>query len=502
MVCIVKEDHTSRFNKSNILMTLLLVGVIIASFGTVGFGGVLSQAQVLSNPLPFDLPIQAALKGSPKKVFANYFPPCPISLDNLDSSIDYYTTQYLNPNGENGNWAADGGVLRERPLPRAVDPSPDWQLNDMKTEVSRATSAGLDGFTYDLLALDGVVWDRLNLLLQAVQAVDPNFKIMLMPDGTAPATSDAELLAAKIASIASSPALSRLSDGRLVISPFAPEVQGATWWSSFVNIMQTAYGIPVAFVPTFLNYQDNAAAFAPFSYGFSNWGDRTPATNTSTYLASLRDDAHSRGKIWMQAVSVQDNRPRSRIYWEANNTENLRATWAAAISGADWVQIPTWNDYTENTQVSPATHIGWGPLDITSYYLTQFKQGVASPITRDVVYVSHRIQSYGLVPTNQTQLMNLSPYSSAPRDAVEVLSFLTTEANVTVRIGTEEYNYSAPAGVFAMTYPLAMGSIHVSVSRSGHLLTDVSSKSPIVSTRATQDLQYYFVSSSRDGKVY
>src|ERR1700738_3634819 len=102
-------------------------------------------------------------------------------------------------------------------------------------------------------------------------------------------------------------------------------------------------------------------------------------TDLAAYMAAFRDDAHSRGKIWMQPVSVQDNRPHTGVYWEANNTENLRTTWSAAIGGADWVQIPTWNDYTENTQVSPSTHIGWGPLDIISYYLTQFKQGIAPP---------------------------------------------------------------------------------------------------------------------------
>ena len=472
---------------------------MVASFGSVVIFG---HTTTTPNPLPLDLPTQTVLKNSPRKVFANYFPLLPISLDNRDSSVDHYATQYLDPNGENGNWSAVGGILRERPLPRAVDPSPDWQLKDMKTEVSRATGAGLDGFIYDMLALDGPIWDRLQLMMQAASAVDPYFKIMLMPDGNAPPTTgDPHRLAAKIASIANSTTLYRLNDGRLVISPFRPEVQGAPWWSAFVNIMQTTYGIPVAFVPCFLDYQANATAFEPFSYGFANWGDRSSIPETSTHLTALRNDAHRRGKIWMQPVSIQDNRPRRELYWEANNTENLRATWAAAISGADWVQLVTWNDYTENTQFSPSTHIGWGPLDIASYYLAQFKQGVAPRIVRDVVYVSHRIQSHALVPTNQTQLMNLSPYSSPARDTVEVLSFLERDAGVTVNIGGEEYQYSAPAGVFAQTLPLAPGNIDVHVTRSGRLVTEVESKFPIELTRMTQDLQYYFFSSGREGKT-
>ena len=160
---------------------------------------------------------------------------------------------------------------------------------------------------------------------------------------------------------------------RFVVSPFAPEALGVTYWQNFINLM-AARGVKVAFIPCFLNYEANVAAFAPISYGFSNWGNRSPAANQN--LATNINDAHSRGKIWMQPVSVQDTRPYTAVYDEANNTENLRVTWNAAISyGADWVQIPTWNDYSENTQISPSTHIGWGPLDLMSYYLTRWKTG-------------------------------------------------------------------------------------------------------------------------------
>jgi len=69
-------------------------------------------------------------------------------------------------------------------------------------------------------------------------------------------------------------------------------------------------------------------------------------------------DAHGRGGIWMQPVSVQDERPNQSLYDEADNSENLRVTWTAAIADADWVQIPTWNDYSEGAQVAPSTGTG------------------------------------------------------------------------------------------------------------------------------------------------
>ncbi|MFL0175309.1 glycoside hydrolase family 71 protein [Mycobacterium sp. SMC-13] len=497
----MSEGRARIFSKFDVVCAIVCIVVV------VGVSGVVDTSSRLRNrdtALPFDELTQQVLKASDKKVFAVYTPVFPLSFDNLDSGVDYYTEQYLNLNGENSNYAPEGALLRERPLPRAIDPSPDWQLNDMRTEVERASNAGLDGFIYDLLTTDGVLWDRLHLLLEAAKLADPKFKIMLMPDVGAghPSTEDVDRLTAKIASIANDAALFRLPDGRLVVSPFAPEIQGVNWWQNFITILESVYRIPVAFVPTFLDYKANATAFAPLSFGMSNWGPRSSAGGNpgmrASELGGFRDDAHNKGKIWMQPVAVQDNRPSAGIYWEANNTDNLRDTWSAAIEGADWVQIATWNDYTENTQISPSTHIGWSPLDINSYYLTQFKQGFAPSIVRDVLYVSHRVQPFGLIPTNQTKVMTLGPFSAPARDAFEILSFLKEPATITVAVGDNHYSYDAPAGVSARTFPLAFGHINAQARVGDRVIAHVVSKFPVGSRRATQDLQYYFTSSSRD----
>jgi SpoIID/LytB domain protein len=446
--------------------------------------------------LPFDLPDQAALKASPKKVFAHYFTPYPVSIDNKDPRVDYYTTQYLTPDGEGGKHAAYGGFLRERPLPQAPLTTADWQLENMKKEVQRATQAGLDGFTVDILTADGYNWDRVKLLYRAAPLVDANFKLLVMPDSNGSAVRDINLLADRVTELARSSAAFRLPDGRLVISPFYAEKLGVAYWTKFIALMN-ARGVDVAFVPCFLNYDDNVADFAPISYGFSNWGSRNPASNQD--LAGLISDAHSRGKIWMQPVSIQDNRPSQGIYDESRNTENLRLTWDAAISGnADWVQIPTWNDYSENTQVSPSTHVGWAPLDISSYYLTRYKTGVWPEIVRDVVYISHRVQPAGAVPTGgQKMLMKIRRGSSSPRDKVEILSFLESPATIDVTIGGRTESYAAKEGVQAQLFDLRSGNHAANVVRNGAPVASVTSLYGTTSTPTVQDLTYYFASSGR-----
>ncbi len=502
-----KRFKRSKFYRAQFLVVAAIVGISILGVGYVhyvnsrNFNAEAPAGQTPTNPLPFDLPLANTLKADGKKVFAHYFTPYPISVDNKDASVDYYTTQYLNPNGEGGAHAAYGGFLRERPLARAVDPSSNWRLDDMKTEVARADAAGLDGFTVDMLALSGGHWQQLNLLLQAAAAVDPSFKIVLMPDSASSEVENVNTLASSIASIANSSALYKLADGRLVIAPFYPEKYGLAYWTNFLDIMKSKYGINVAFVPCYLNYEPNASSWASISYGSSNWGRRSPSSNTSSIISSLYNDAHSRGKIWMQPVSVQDNRPKALFWTEADNSENLRATWTGAISGADWVQIPTWNDYGENTQIAPSTHIGYGPLDISSYYLTWFKKGSAPTITHDVIYVSYRTQPANMTATGETNPMHIGPGSPA-RDDVEVLSFLTSSATITLKVGASTYAYSAPAGISSKLYPIEAGNVYANVTRGGSLVTDVSGKFPIVSSRAIQDEQYYYVSSGRDGLDY
>lgn len=505
-----EAESGARNNGATAVTSAQASGGSTIKFGTTANIDIASDAK----PLPFDMPSKTALRASSKKVYAHYFTPYPISLNNKSGTSDYYE-QYLSPEGESSKHAAYGGLLRDRPYPRAVDTSPSWLVNDMKTEVNRAIAAGLDGFTVDLLGFPpgGTAstnhWNRVVALIQAANQVDPGFKIMLMPDASSTGVvEDPAVLAQYVASVANEPSIAKLPDGRLIISPFLAERKTATWWQDWISIMKTQYGITIALVPCFLDYGGNKEAFGPISYGFSNWGSRN--TNYNSNLTPNMTDAHNRGKIWMQPVSAQDARPRSGVFDEASNSENLRLTWNSTISGgADWVQMTTWNDYSENTQFAPSPGIGWSLLDISSYYISQFKQNSSAPaIKRDVLYVSHRKQPWQALPAYpQTKLMEVrkNPSSGAislqPRDTVEVLSYLAAPAKITVTIAGTPYTYDAPAGVYAKTYPLALGSVSAKAVRGTTTTANVTSPFTITNKPYVQDLNYYFVSSSRDGSL-
>ncbi|MFB7783012.1 endo-1,3-alpha-glucanase family glycosylhydrolase [Streptomyces vinaceus] len=450
--------------------------------------------------LPFDLPGPAALRtgeAGRKLVFAHYFTPYPLSLDNASADADYYARNYLNPAGENGKHERYGGLLRDRPLP--VTPKPgDWERANLEQEVRTARAAGLDGFTLDMLSLSGPNRDRAQLLMEAAHAVDPAFKVMLMPDMTSLNTDDPGVLADAVAALGKAPAAHRLGDGRLVVSPFKAEAKSVAWWTQVLDLLRTRHGIRTAFVPTFLDFDANSARFAPISHGFSEWGSRSYVGQESATRDVQR--AHGLGKIWMQPVSVQDARPNQGVYDEAGNTATLRSTWTHAIDdGADWVQLTTWNDYSEGSQFAPSQHNGYTYLDLSSYYLTKFKTGSWPKIVRDTLYVSARTQFASADPTGpQSLVMSLRKGSAAPRDTVEVLSFLTAPATVRTEVGGARDTHEAPAGIHSELLPLRPGTSSAAVVRGGKAATEVELPYAADRTVRVQDLQYYAATSGRD----
>ncbi|MDQ1203272.1 glycoside hydrolase family 71 protein [Rhodococcus sp. SORGH_AS_0303] len=455
--------------------------------------------------LPFDVPAE---RDSPKKVFAHYFPPYPISLDNVDPAEDYYATHYLDPAGEDGKYADVGGFLRDRPLPRAPRPEADWVNQDLQDEVRQAVSAGIDGFSVDVLAPMETgsfsVASRPAALLAAANAVDPAFSIMLMPDmsGVLADLSPVEL-ADEMAALALYPSAFRV-DGSIVISPFRAEAKSPQWWEDFGAAMATRHGQKVALVPVFVDSSTDLAAYSSVSYGLSSWGARNPAFNPSDDAGPQSPlgqaaEAHRLGKLWMAPVSVQDVRPSQSIFDEASNTENLRATWQNAMAGdAEWVQLVTWNDYSEGTSFAPSVRHGWSFLDISEYWLWWFKSGDPPAIVRDTVYLTHRTQLVG-APTRSAEAapMVLRSGGTPASDEVEALVFATSEASVTIRTSAGETTCTVPAGVGVCTAALAPGVVSVIVDRDGNDVARVDSPFVVESSPDVQSLDYVAVSSRR-----
>jgi hypothetical protein len=505
-----RSAHRTARSPVVLLIAVLLLATVVApataSRGASDAGSVVRGAEpAKTNYLPIALPSTTALRGSPRLVFAHYMPSLPVSIDNRPAAVDYYTYGYLTPNGENGKHRAYGGFLRDRPIPREPHPNRTWGVRNMEAEVRQAMNSGVDGFSLDLLDLgdspgNGEVWKNSLRLLEAARNVDPRFKIMLMPDMASIGGRDVDTLAKYVAQLASYPSAFRLPDGRLVVSPFLAERRPVAWWSEFMSVMKSRHGISVAFVPVFLD-SSNVARYASISYGASDWGARNPAWNdplSKSATSHLNQIARVRamGKLWMQPVSVQDERPHAGLFQEASNTTNLRNTWQIAIaSKAEWVQLTTWNDYAEGTHFAPSVKHGWSYLDISTYYLTWFKTGSAPKVAQDTLYLTHRSHPVAAKPTYpQTRLMTLRGGTSA-HDTVEVLAFLRKPATLMLTSGTTKTTCAAPAGVSVCTAPLKPGAVRATATRGSTAVAQAISPFPVTTKPYVQDLQYLAIGS-------
>src|ERR1700750_1189066 len=128
-----REEPCMRMNENPRLPRQILVAVIL----TIGMFAPLAMADS-GACLPFSMPDSATLFNSPRKIFAHYFYPFPLSITNKAAAADYYSTQYLDPKGEKGKSAALGGYLRQRPLPVPLVSSADWQLRNVEAEIRMA----------------------------------------------------------------------------------------------------------------------------------------------------------------------------------------------------------------------------------------------------------------------------------------------------------------------------------------------------------------------------
>ena len=417
------------------------------------------------------MPSADVLFNSTKKVFAHYIPTFPVSIYNGVSAKDYYNTQLLSRTGESGKWIKEGGFLRQRPMGVTPTAGAAWQQHNMEGEVRAAIARGITGFTFDVMAGSQATNSNsaLHLMLAAAQVVDSRFKIVVMPDISA-LGSDTNAVVQIIASVASNPAAYHLSDGRLVVSPFDASLNSAVWWQVVISRL-TAQGIQIALVPTFLGWTASADLFNPISYGFADWGSATViGSNALEGDPSIVHSVYK--KIFMMPVDPQQYRPKDFVLWEASNSAAFRTAWSGSIQGdADWVQLVTWNDYSESSQIAPSTdatlqrNISTGYYNLNGYYASWFLTGQQPKVTHDVLYYFYRREPTTAAGAGQVQKDTF--YSGTAENTIELLAFLTSPGTLKITIGGKTYTQNAPAGMTSFKIPTQAGTPLFALSRSG-----------------------------------
>lgn len=454
--------------------------------------------------LPFEMPNTDVLFGSSRTVFAHYFNRLPLSIDNQPAIEDYYTTQYLQANGEQNKWLAQGGYLRSRPI--AVFPKANYAIENLKLEIRLAIARGITGFAFDILSLDDLKAESyLPNLIAAAQAVDPRFQILLMPDMTALAgPADVQTI---VEATYTSPSLYRVN-GHLAIAPFYSEGVTPAAWDTLKRAL-AAKGTPIALIPTFLSLsQAYVEAYQAVSDGLGTFG--TPLPSQLQTVADETGRAHAAGKWYLAGLSGQGYRPKAFSYWESHGSLAYRNGWLAAItSGAESVQLTTWNDYGESTALAPITdhdgNAGTGYYNLTGYYALWFLTGHPPAITHDVLYYFYRkepVNALAAKAGSKTDLMA----GTANLDEIELVAYLTAAGTLSLASNGTIYTSTVDAGVQSLRAPLGVGSPQFTLTRQGVSVIDFAGVTPVVGPEglATEyaDLTYWSGSASALGTCF
>jgi hypothetical protein len=154
--------------------------------------------------------------------------------------------------------------------------------------------------------------------------------------------------------------------------------------------------------------------------------------------------------------------------------------WDGARAGdATLLQIITWNDYGENTNIAPALNTRYNLYDLTGYHIAWWKTGKAPVPDHDQVYLNYR---------KHTKKAVITPFKACfgPRDfALEVITILPTPA--TIRLPGRDVTYDAPAGFFRKQVPLTAGPVIAELLRDGNTVIRLESPEPITDKPFRED---------------
>jgi hypothetical protein len=128
--------------------------------------------------------------------------------------------------------------------------------------------------------------------------------------------------------------------------------------------------------------------------------------------------------------------------------------WMRAIeSRSAFVNVQTWDDFSENSAISNTNTAGRSWLELTRYLAGWFKSGQPPSFEQEQVFLFHPKQLVN------AQLDQADARVSSPRfrhrgglaDYIDVVTILKTPADVTIAVGQDSWSFQAPSGLHEWT---------------------------------------------------
>jgi hypothetical protein len=464
----------------------------------------------------------SSAKSASRKVFLNYFPWLLLSLDNKPLNADFWSSPGKIIPAVPASSDTPGAFFDTKPITlnqRPISPqpwdSPFWRERNLTIDIFRAQRIGADGFLLTLPQINqGPMWDAAVMLCGVASHVAPGFRVIIQPGMASLAGGKVEpaALVEAIATLGGCPAAYHLADGRLVIAPWAAEKEPPEFWRTVISGL-AAKGIKTALLPVLLSAsEDSAGKLAPLSYEMSYWA-WADVNSTAGPAHHARELLSSYSNRWMAPVRPQDVRPKQSISGESENTTLFRQMWMAAIEdpkAAD-VQVITWNDLSEGTEIEPASATQFLFYDLAAYYTSWYKTGHPPAIRSDAIYYCSRTQvlaataadapateRYRGIPVAASvgpmKVLGQTPLSNN----VEMVAFLTAPSRLEIVVGGRTFQKDAAGpGLALLTVPAVAGRPKFRIMRAGAGVAQVEAHYAIAPAGAVPNLFYYGGSSNR-----
>lgn len=431
-------------------------------------------------------------------VGAHYFSVFPLDIANTVRP-DWYDTQFIAPDGEGGKHLAYGGFIRDRPTP--VGPRPksgttdQIKIEDAEIECNYARDAGIDAWWFDCLSLNPASSRYTQLQWMTQACVNTGFPMVPMIDckTNTPENLTSAMAISSLTPIYQSGAVKTVL-GRPLLSSFNGEAFNLAWWTAVLDGLESNLGVRPRLILGFLNASDsNMNTYAGIVDGFGVWGPANPANVPNGTRGAY---AKSLGKKWCAPIRPSEYRPKAKAYAESKNRTLYRLMWDKARSeDADMIQIVTWNDYSECTQINPSEKSGDATLKVLPYQMDWWRNKAQPAVTVDRLLITNRRHF-----TTATATVEPAPRptaildgNSTPQDTIEVEVYATAPATVSINGGAAQ---AVQAGLTALTAPLAVGTPTATMTRNSSVVASVTSNVPVVSSPEVYDFTYYAASSS------
>jgi hypothetical protein len=407
---------------------------------------------------------------------------------------------------------SNGGDYRSLALaPRTVNRLSLEQSADL--QIRRAMAIGLDGFAVNAWAGRKEARDFLHALFRVAEEKDYPFEISICPDEATLEQPDG-YRAAFVGAIrylldnhGDSPKLAR-RDGKPIIFGYQSMFLWVDYlWREYGNqaevdrMRTTPEGwatIREAFreveeeVGQELFFQFDMGAFfhgvqvpipdRMFAEAAAAVARQFPAVNQflpNRHTLNIAQAVIAEGAEWGHPIYLNYDNNRISTSHGGPGTAQMRQRWKEARDlGSTLIQYTTWNDYHENTNLSPGTNTRYAYYHLSGFFIDWWKTGQQPELDRDRLYLFSRKYPPD-VKTFPFRAPNYLP------GAIEVLTLLREPA--TIRVPGRAEPFQVPAGLHVAHFPVTPGPVSAEVVRGGDKILSLEVPEPVTDRPFRQD---------------